>query len=993
MITKNFSSLSKKAADSTVTVGTVLHDFVVKKIHPIPELNVKAYILAHVPSKAQYMHVESNDTNNVFSIGFFTPVWDSKGTPHILEHTTLCGSRAFPVRDPFFKMLNRSLSTYMNAWTGSDFTMYPFATQNPTDFANLRSIYLDAVFNPLLDKYDFLQEGCRIEPCENDGENRHQFKGIVFNEMKGVFSSKESQFYHHISSNLLKGSTYGYESGGLPLEIPNLTHDELVSFHKKHYTLGNCKIFTFGNIPLIEHTQALSKSFSSYSTKSPKSIDVMKKLKAITTPQRMTVTCPYDGMADPSEQCIFSISFLGNDTTDAQETFNLQLICHLLFDGPSAPMFQELIDSNIGHEYSPGSGYESGSKVALISIGLQGISRDVVPLIEQKIFARLERVRSESFSKERVDAVVHQLNLSNRYHSAKFGLSLASSILPNWIRGNDPLKHLFLTKRIEAFQNEFEKNPDFISGMIDKYFLQNTHRLHLLMVPDESYNDILINEENLKLQEKLKDQNIELLKEDAKILASKQTEQQNVDVLPCLAQSDIISKYDSVSWESNEKMPQIIYRSPLECNGLTFSKSFFPMQLPTLSEIALLPLMTKVVNEIGIMSIPISEFTEQMKRTTGSISVGTLLLPGKQEQEHFKLFSTVSSHCLDTKLSQSYELASKICKEPNFLDHKRMETLLNAEYSDCKNSIADSGHHYAMSYAASLVTRDSYIADMLNGIRQIQTLKRLISDLQQGKIKYSDLSNTFNALFAKTFFTGNHGQLHFLVTGQEQINEKLFYFDEFIQKISPIYNQSTIKSETLSFSPSPNNALFELPFSTNYLGGAIKTVKFGHPDSFALTILAKLLKSQYLHREIREKGGAYGGGCSYSSSTGILSFYSYRDPNPIGSIATIENCLHWIRSSRLTSQNMLEAKLACFGELDIPIDFHTKDISYKLRDITVEEVQRNRDALLATTVEQVYQCAEKYLTNPKSYTLIGKSLPIDRLNMQTNAKWKIESLE
>ena len=350
--------------------------------------------------------------------------------------------------------------------------MYPFSTQNAKDFANLRAVYLDAVFKPMLSKWDS-QEGWRIEQVE--GKDKFAFKGIVFNEMKGVFSSREALNSRFISRFLMQNSAYEWESGGLPLEIVDLTHEELLAFHKANYTLAKCKIFTFGSIPLEEHVAFLDKyigqmeHFGGESAKQP-------LIPSFKGPMHKEMHCQLDSMLPEGKQAIFSVSFLANSTSNVQKTFDLGIICHLLFDGASAPFHKALIDANIGNDYSPGTRYDSSTALASISIGLEGIAAEASGEVERIIFDTFECAKREGFPKARIEAVLHQLDVGQKYRSAKFGLSLASSLLPAWTvggKGVDPYENVDLDEKKRAFIQALAGDPNFISNAIDKYFLKN----------------------------------------------------------------------------------------------------------------------------------------------------------------------------------------------------------------------------------------------------------------------------------------------------------------------------------------------------------------------------------------------------------------------------------------------------------------------------------------------------------------------------------------
>jgi len=341
-----------------LAVGSKLHGYTVESVTPVPDFDLTAVQLTHDQTGAQHLHVARKDSNNVFSVGFRTTPMDSTGVPHILEHTTLCGSQRYPVRDPFFKMLTRSLSTFMNAMTANDWTMYPFSSQNAKDFQNLLSVYLDCVFFPVLRELDFRQEGWRLEHKDpRDSSSEIIFKGIVFNEMKGYFANSESIFAQSLQNKLHPSHTYSNFSGGWPLNIPDLTWEALKEFHKKHYHPSNSRFFTYGDMPLSQHLEQIEQQALNRFERSTPSLEVPLELRW-QEPREHHIHCGVDPMAaDPKKQTTASISFLLAPITDPYESLVVSILSNLLVDGPASPFYQALLDANIGSDFSPMTGF------------------------------------------------------------------------------------------------------------------------------------------------------------------------------------------------------------------------------------------------------------------------------------------------------------------------------------------------------------------------------------------------------------------------------------------------------------------------------------------------------------------------------------------------------------------------------------------------------------------------------------------------------------
>ncbi|KAH0266265.1 hypothetical protein KCU84_g20908, partial [Aureobasidium melanogenum] len=361
--------------------GDQLHGFTLKRAKHVPELELTALQFTHERTGADYLHIARDDQNNVFSIGFKTNPPDATGVPHILEHTTLCGSQKFPVRDPFFKMLPRSLSNFMNAFTSSDHTTYPFATTNAQDFKNLMGVYLDATLHPLLKEHDFTQEGWRLGPenpqAENPSSDDIIFKGVVYNEMKGQMSDSQYLYYIRFHENLFPAIN---NSGGDPQKMTDLTYEQLKKFHADHYHPSNAKVLTYGNLPLTDHLQSIGKELDNFSRISIDS-DIKVPESLDNGPRYVTVKGPLDPLNSADSQFKTSVTWLMGDTSNVLENFSLSIISSLLMDGYGSPLYRNLIEAGLGPDFSPNTGFDGSGKRGVFSVGLNGVKQENVPKV------------------------------------------------------------------------------------------------------------------------------------------------------------------------------------------------------------------------------------------------------------------------------------------------------------------------------------------------------------------------------------------------------------------------------------------------------------------------------------------------------------------------------------------------------------------------------------------------------------------------------------
>jgi len=493
---------NKKPYD--IQPNQVIHGFRVTKVEEIPLYSMKVFMLEHEKTKAKYIHLHTPDTNNCFAVLFRTTPSNNKGTPHILEHITLCGSEKYPVRDPFMNMLKRSLNTYMNAWTGSDFTCYPFSTQNEKDFKNLMSVYLESVYKPLLNYHDFLQEGWRYDfERAGDPSSNLVVKGVVYNEMKGVLQTPDNLFVENIHKHAYPDNPYQYCAGGEPKEIPNLSYEELKEFYQRFYHPSNSHFYSYGDMDFTEHLQFVNDNYlKHYNAIDPKT--EVPKTKRLSNPIEVKLKSPPDAVAiDPEKQAKLGITFLCNDIVqDPFTSISLHILAYMLFETPNSPLYKALLESGIASGYCPGYGFDMNNKETTFTVGVRNIGHDITDFVEVErvINETLNEVVEQGFDKEFIESVLHQIEVQAKVPKADFGIHLLQSLIPFMNHGGD----ITYTLKVNEFLNQIRdkvKKGKFFEGLIKQYLLDNKHKIRLIMTPDKDY----INEETYQEKVKLKE--------------------------------------------------------------------------------------------------------------------------------------------------------------------------------------------------------------------------------------------------------------------------------------------------------------------------------------------------------------------------------------------------------------------------------------------------------------------------------------------------------
>jgi len=948
-------------------VGEKINGFEVQKVKPIKEFDLVALQLNHIKTGAQYVHIANDDSNNVFSIAFQTAGKDSTGVTHILEHTSLCGSKKYPVRDPFFKMLNRTLATFMNAFTAADCTFYPFSTENEKDYYNLMDVYLDATFNPLLRELDFKQEGWRVEHTDpKDKNSPYQFKGVVYNEMKGSLSDQGRLFATRLQQQMHPGTTYATVSGGDPEYIVELTYDELKKFHKKHYHPSNSKIFTYGNLNIDKHLKFIDNYISKYE---PIKIDKIDNVKPWTSPRKVHMMCPPDPMGKPGKQTKMCVSFLINDGNDIYESFVMQVLSHLLLSGESYPMHKALIESNIGSDYSAGTGYDDNARMATFSVGLQGIKTSDVDMVEQTIMDVFKDCQKNGFDKKQIEAYLHQTELNLKHKTASFGLNIMESMIGNWIHGADPIDTIDVNKILDRFKKEYTQ-PGFFEKRIEKYFLNNKHRLTFVMEPFDDYNKILADREKQKLDQLskmlTKAEKEKIYKEGLELLEF-QNQKEDASVLPTLELNDIsknIKRID-LSHEIIDKCKVQVRETAT--NGISYFGALriiedFPDELRPY-----LPIYCKSLTALGTKNKTLQQLEHEIRMITDGIGVSAHVSTDPSDLDKVYEGIYYESSCLEKDIEKMYDLMQEVARETDYKNVDKLKTLIIGESTGLINTLAQSGHSYAMMHANASLTRGQSINEFFNGISQVYFMNQLAANENTQEI--IDIFKAISTLLMDTI-EKRMLKASIITTPNLVSRNKEALKNKFLSKLPA--GDHAVEPFRI-FTPRYAKSFFSLPFNINFAAKSFAGVPYTHEDSAKLQVAAKLMSTHYLHPEIREKNGAYGGGAVYSGLDGTFSFYSYRDPKPLNSSEVFKKSVEWAATKKFTDREIKEAKLSLFSSIDAPRNASAEGISLFKYNITDDMRQARREKLLSVTSKDVNDVVEKYLTKEKksSTTVLG----------------------
>ncbi|XP_062543354.1 presequence protease, mitochondrial [Armigeres subalbatus] len=965
----NPAILSNTKALDRYKPGGYYNGFVCTQSQFIKDFNMTAYQFSHEKTGLEYLHIDRKDSNNVFSINFRTTPFDSTGLPHILEHNVLCGSQLFPVRDPFFKMLNRSLATFMNAMTGPDYTLYPFSSTNEVDYRNLQSIYLDAVFRPNLKYLDFLQEGWRLEHSELQNKNSELvFKGVVYNEMKGAFSENSAVFGQKFFNQILPDHTYGHVSGGDPLEIPKLTHDDLVNFHRKYYHPSNARIYSYGNFDLDKTMDYVHHQYLSNFERIDSSYSVIPSQKRWAKPVQSHIQSRYDNMGAPLErQNQIAIGYLTADITDVYESFVMYILTELLVKGPNSYFYKSLIEPNISGGYNQLTGFDPHIRDTMFVVGLQDLPVEDFGKVQTIFDQTIDEVIEKGFDNNHLESVLHHIELHMKHQSTKFGLGLLFNLTPLWNHNGDLIKSMNVSALVEQLRDNLASEPKYLQRKVEFYFRNNTHRLTMTMSPDEKYDKKFNESEKKNLigkVEKLTDIDRERIFKEGVKLSEEQKSIPNTEVLPCLKLEEIRKSAEN----SNIKQKLIgsvpIQTVQVNTNGVTYFRGILDVKELSEEQKLLLPLFNAVINQFGTKHINYRDLDQLISSKTAGINFSTHLVEDINDNGRYEFGVLFGSYALEKNVPDMFEILSKIFKEIDLSDVNRFEMLLENYMSELSVGIAQSGHLYAMQSANGLVTESGRLREQLMGIEHIAFMKNLTKNNSPEQVL------EMLRLVAETLF--KKASLRCALNYDTDSESKtLSHYEQFISSIPSRVSKTTWNiSKTLD--PSCRQTVMNIP--VNYCAKSIVTVPYSHLDYAPLKVLAKYLSSKYLLPVVREQNGAYGAGAKISTD-GLFNFFSYRDPNSRGTLDVFDQAYQWTvdNLSKMDGQTLFEAKLGVLQQLDVPIAPIDQGMDLFRHGIDEARFSQHRDEVLAVSKDQLMQVNERYL-KPGAVEVVGKSV-------------------
>lgn len=916
----------------------------------LPEVKGIGYVLTHNKTKARVLVIENEDNNKVFNIGFRTPPSDDTGVPHIMEHSVLCGSKKFPVKDPFVELCKGSLNTFLNAMTYSDKTVYPIASLNKKDFHNLMHVYLDAVFYPnIYNKTEIMmQEGWHYEIDETTGDLI--INGVVFNEMKGVFSSPEQQLYRLIEKSLLPNTPYGFESGGDPTYIPDLTHDKFLDFHKKYYHPSNSYIYLYGDMDTVAELDFIDKEYLSNYDYLEIDSEITEQ-KAFEAPIRVEENYSLSDADDERDNTYLTYNVTCGSSLDKKLCVAMAVLEHALLIAPGAPLKKALIDANIGKDVF--SSYDDGIKQPTFSIIAKNANIEDEEKFISIINDTLNKLVNEKINKKSLLAAINYYEFKYKegnYGRYPKGLMLGLNAFATWLYDDNAALDLFSMNAVyDELKNEIENG--YFEKLITEYLLNNNHKTYAILIPEKGLNSKRAKEENKKLadyKKTLTDEQIENIKKQANHLKEYQSEPNTADELakiPMLEISDIDKKARTLNNQISEIEMVKIVSHDIFTNGISYLSLNFDINDIDYEKYPVIALLTEIFKYVDTEKYTYNELANEINLHTGGIGFN-ISITNKKEKGKYCVHFIVNAKMLDSNIDKAMELVEEILFTSRIDDKKRLKEIVAETRTNIKNDLVSSGHITAAGRALSYVSQAAVIKELTEGIEYYKFLSDIDDNFED---RYEELAETLKTTLGEILRRGG-----LTVSYTSDKNPKDMLTDS-ITSLSKKLSSRLEYDKTKEIPVNVYNEGFKTASQVQYVATAGNFVDKGLEYTGALSVLQTIFSYDYLWLNVRVKGGAYGCMCSFTRN-GNSYFTSYRDPNLMETYNVYMNAADYVRNFNADSRDMTKYIIGAISKLDAPLTPSAEGIysfGGYLIGLTDEDIQKVRDEVLSTNVETI----------------------------------------
>ncbi len=936
-------------------IGKEYQGFTLNEERQVEEINSTARIFRHKKSGAELLHLENNDKNKVFVITFKTLPADSTGIPHILEHSVLCGSRKFPTKEPFVELAKGSLKTFLNAMTYPDKTMYPIASTNDKDFFNLMDVYLDAVFYPRIHSYPqiFMQEGWHYELDEKDGEII--YKGVVYNEMKGAYSSPEQILFRKIRQSLFPDNVYGVDSGGDPDVIPNLTYEQFTAFHKKYYHPSNSRIFLYGNGNIDKQLQFLNDQY----LKDFNTIQVESEIllhESFSEPKEIVDYYPISQDENENQKTYLSLNFVTGNVTNAETYLALDILLHILLDTPASPLKEALLKAKICKDVF--GSFQGDLLQPIFNVVIKNSEQNLKEKFQRIVFDTLHELVKDGIDKKLIESSINITEFKLR--EADFGiwpkgLVYCGLCMNSWIYDDHPTKHLEYEPLLEKIKSAL--TTDYFEKLIDQYLLNNNHRTLLMLLPQKG----LIEETEVRIHSHLKEYKSTLSDEECDDLV-KQTEKlkfwqtqldspEDLEKIPMLSLVDIKREAEVLALVEKEESGVKVLTHPIFTSGITYLNLYFDTTCVKKEELQYIPLLTRLLGEISTEKHHYSDLSNEINIHTGGIDFVMNNFTENEDDCIYYPKLTIQSKALINKIPKLFDLIREIINKTSFEDANRIREIVQETKSRMEMKISQAGHLVASSRLFSYFSPAGKYGELTGGL----SYYKFIVDLEKNFNEKIEKVTANLLQVSKLIFNRNN-----LLVSLTQPEEHYIRFQKPFEKFVGDLSDRQLGRYDYEFQTSLGNEGLLTPAKVQYVTKGFNFRRLGYKYSGSILVFSKIASLDYLWNRIRVQGGAYGSFAIFGRS-GNMFFGTYRDPNLSETLNVFNEMDSFFHQFNPGEREMTKYIIGTISDLDTPLTPSLKGITATSRyisNITQEDVQKDRDEVLATTPEQVRQFSE-----------------------------------
>lgn len=935
------------------------HGFKLIEEREVAEINSLVRRYQHVKSGAELLSLSNDDPNKVFGVTFRTPPQDSTGIAHILEHSVLCGSQRFPVKEPFVELLKGSLQTFLNAFTYPDKTCYPVASQVTRDLYNLAQVYLDAVFHPLITPEIFQQEGWHYELGDMHGPLT--CKGVVYNEMRGVYSSPDSLLHEYSQQLLFPDSTYGLDSGGDPDKIPSLTYEQFKDFHRRYYHPSNARIWIYGDHPEEERLEFLDRYLGDFKQQPPlPNVELQPARELCTTEVRSYAVTEDDG----ENGCRVTVNWLLPETVDPEQTLSLIILENALLGLSSSPLRKKLIDSGYGEKLT-GVGLETELRQLFFSTGLQGVPRSKTAEVEALILETLEEVAAEGFDKEVVEAACNTVEFAlreNNTGSFPKGLALMLSALTTWLYDEDPFLMLEFDKPLRSAVVKSLAGNGYLEQLISDHLVNNRHRVTLLLEPDSGLSERIRRQEEQKLKDALQqmsEQEKQDVMDTAERLRARQEAPDPVEALrtiPVLTVNDLERRTKVVPVNVSESAGERLFEHVQPTNGIAYVDLGFSIERVEPRLRPWLKLFGRALLELGTAQQDSVSLTRRISRSTGGIHPQTLITPIEFVDRPVAGWFFLRGKVMYDRAEELFSILQEVLLEPRLDNRERFLQLLLEERARLEQRLVPGGHQLTMRRVQAMLEPGGRLKEEIEGVAYLEFIRnRCERAAEDWKGIQRELVELHRSLIAR-------GAVDLNITAESSAQPRLQKFADTLCGNLPEGTASGygFSGELLPQQPE----LLTAPIQVNFVSKGARLFQPDEKPDGAAGVVSRFLKTGWLWDRIRVVGGAYGAFCSLSRLNGTFVFASYRDPNLSSTLDVYDKTAEFLRGFQPDRETLEKAVLGRIGDLDryeLPDAKGFHNMLNRLRGVTPELEQEQRDQVFSTTVDDFHRLGERML--------------------------------